>query len=124
MGIRRFLYSEAVPERSTWRYQVDIESDEGVPVDPGDVISVLLTLRDIGSDAIINSRDAIEVNNSNGGTVTLGRFVFQFEEADTAILGTASSEQRSLTLDWRLAGGGRITHVVTFYVVNLRDISA
>jgi hypothetical protein len=123
MGVKEFRFSEYIPERSTWRYQTTIQSDDGVPVVPGDVLSVALTLRDLTSNTIVNSRSAVDVNNANGGSVIAGVFTFQFTQDDTAILGTGNSERRLMTLDFRLSGGGRATHEVYFYVRNFRDIS-
>jgi len=123
MGVTQFPFSDAVPERSTWRYQTTIASDTGVLVNPADVLSIKLWLRDVSSDTIVNSRTNIEVNNTNGGTVTVGQFVFQFTEADSVILGTTRFERRLMTLDFHLSGGGRTTHEVRFYVRNLRDIA-
>jgi hypothetical protein len=123
MGVKQFLVAEAIPERSTYPYQVDLETDEGVPINPSDVSSIELTLRDLSSDAIVNGRDHLEVKNQNGGVLTAGRFTFTPTEDDTRILGAANIERRLLTLHVHAAAGGGATHQVYFYVRNFRDVS-
>jgi hypothetical protein len=119
-----FLVKEAIPERSTYQYRAALTLPSGAPVEPGQLTSILATLRDVASDTIVNGRDAQEVLGQNGGSVTTGLFVLQFAESDTAILGSASAERRVLTLDLRLTGGGRVTREVHFYVANFADIAA
>lgn len=119
---RHFLIAEAIPEKSTYVYRATITDDEDEPVAINDVTNIFATLRDVTSDTIVNGRSAQEVKNANGGTLTEGLFTLQFEEDDTSIVGSGTSEQRELTLDFRLAGGGRVTRLVTFYVRNFSDI--
>lgn len=123
MSSKRFSLAEAVPERSTYVYSTVLTTPDGDLVQPNQVNSILLTLRDVASDTVVNDRAEVEVKNANGGTLTEGLFAFQFDEADTVILGTRASERRVMTLDFRLTGG-RVTRDVEFYVRNLRDISA
>lgn len=122
MAVKTFSFADAIPERSTYQYQVTLKDAAGEDIAPAGVTSIALTLRDVTSGEIVNDRDAVSVKNANGGTLTSGLFVFQFAEADTAILGTGTSEKRILTLDFVLTGG-RITREVTFFVRNLRDIA-
>src|SRR5262245_57884213 len=119
-----FSLAEAIPERSTFTYGVDLYTRGGALVDISQVLRVLLTLRDVRTGDIVNSRDAIEAKDQNGGTVTTGRFEFEFDEADTQMFGKRVTERRLLTLDFRLLGGGRITRQVSFYVRNLLDVAA
>ena len=123
-GVKTFLASQGIPERSTYRYEVDLLTAAGAALPAASVSSIKLTLRDVTSDTIVNSRSAVEVINQNGGVLEDGAFSFQFEEADTAIVGSASAERRVLTLDFRMVGGGRVTREVRFYVRNLQDIAA
>lgn len=124
MGVKQFPSTQFVPERSTYQYSAVLLTPDKLPVDPAQVSSILLFLRDVTSGAIVNSRSGIEVKNVNGGALTAGSFVFQFEDEDTAILGAGAQEQRLLTLDVLLFGGGRATHEVSFYVRNLTDITS
>lgn len=121
---RAFTLAEAIPERSTFKYRAEMTDQDEVALDPDQVTSILATLRDVTSNTILNSRNAQEVLDENGGTLTEGLFELQFEEDDTAIIGIGNVEQRKLTLDFRLAGGGRVTREVTFYVRNFGDVSA
>jgi len=122
---KEFLVEEAIPERSTYQYRVNLRLPDGALVEPGQVTSILATLRDLASNTILNSRDDQEVKGQNGGTLTSGLFVLQFVEADTVIVGSANTvEQRVLTLDFRLVGGGRLTREVWFFIANFADVTA
>jgi hypothetical protein len=122
--VRKDLFAAAISERSTPTREFPLYAPDGVtPVDPSQVASIKLSLRDADTDTIINGRSAVDVMNQNGGTLVSGLFSFTFTEADTAIVGTKSGEQRILTIDVHLAGGGRATLERWFWVRNLRDIS-
>jgi hypothetical protein len=124
MGVKLFPPTQFVPERSTYQYRAALAAPDGLPAEPAQITSVLLSLRDVASGSIVNSRDGIEAKDANGGTVVLGFFLFQFVSEDMPILGGAAEERRILTLDFHLLGGGRATHEVWFYVRNLRDITS
>jgi hypothetical protein len=123
-AVRQEAFALAVPERSTPTREFPLYAPDGVtPIATWQVSSIKLSLRDVTTDAIVNGRSAIEVLNQNGGTLTSGLFVFQFAEDDMPILGTKSAEERILTLDVHLTGGGRSTLERRFWVRNLRDIA-
>jgi hypothetical protein len=124
MSVKVFPSTQFVPERSTYQYQVGLLAPDKLPVNPTQIASIALALRDVTSGGIVNSRDHIDVLNVNGGVLSLGLFTFQFVSDDTAILGTGVEERRLLTLDVGLVGGGRATHEVSFYVRNLMDITS
>lgn len=126
-GVTTFAYAdEAITERTTPVYRVGVTDVNDLPVEPAQMSSILLTLRDVGTDTLVNNRNAVEVFNANGGTFTPGEFAFQFVSDDTAIVGspTASKEQRKMTLDFRMTGGGRFTHEVRFWIQALQDVTA
>jgi len=118
-----FLATEAIPERSTYQYRTSLLTSAGDPVEPGQVVSILATLRDLATGTFINTRTAQEVKGQNGGVMVSGEFSLQFESADTPIVGAAGLERHVLTLDFRLVGGGRVTREVWHYVANFADIT-
>lgn len=122
MASREFRVAEAIPERSTYTYEVALLDWNGDAMPSSDITAITMTLRDVATDAIVNGREAVDVRNANGGTLGAGSFSFRFAQGDTAIVGTASVERRLMTFDFTLSGGGRVTRDVSFYVRNLRDI--
>lgn len=123
MAVKHFKSAEFVTERSTPQLTFTVQDADGVEVEPGDISAIAFTLRDAVTDGIVNSRDGVDVFNANGGVFTTGSFALQLTSDDTAILGTATSERRILTLDFTFVGGGREPLEVTFFVRNLRDVS-
>lgn len=122
MSVKEFKYAEAISERSTPTLHMDLETADGDPVPAGDVTSIEITLRDLTSGGIVNSRDHQQAKNQNGGTVVDGRFSLQLDEGDTLIVGLGNNERRLLTIDAHLSGG-RATHEIYFFIRNFRDIS-
>ena len=59
-----------IPDGSTAFYRASVVDEDGVRIDSDDIDSITLTLYDVDSGAIINSRDAQDVNGANGGTYT------------------------------------------------------
>jgi len=57
-----------IPEGSTAFYRASLTDEDGVRINSSDIDSITLTLYDVASNAIINSRDAQDVNGANGGT--------------------------------------------------------
>jgi len=116
--------TDAVPESSSHQYRATITDADGEAIAQAQVSQVLMTLRDVKSDDIVNSRDAVDVLGSELTIPTAGDLRLQFAAEDMPAIGTAEYQQRRLTLDFRLVGGGRFTHAVLFYVQNLTDITA
>lgn len=116
--------ANAIPERSSFQYEVVLTDPDGEAVSPTDISAIYLTLRDITSDGIVNSRSGVSVKDANGGTLASGLFTMQFDEADMPAVGTAQKQPRKLTLDIRLAAGGRMTREIIFWVESLQDVAA
>ena len=114
----------AVPELSTPTFTATLKDDAGELVDAADVTAIYMTLRETAGGTIVNSRDNVNVLASGIATVEEGAFAVQFASADMAAVGSAQYQERRLSLDLRLTGGGRVTHEVTFYVYNLADVTA
>jgi hypothetical protein len=121
MSVKVFYARDAIPERSTYSYLVNMADRDGVAIEAAQIAGILATLRDVNSGTLI--RDGEDVYGQNGGEVTTGRFELAFTEEDTQIIGASSAERRVLTLDFSLVGGGRVTREVSFYVRNFADIS-
>tara|TARA_R100001132_G_scaffold8792_1_gene8422 strand:- start:488 stop:1084 length:597 start_codon:yes stop_codon:yes gene_type:complete len=57
-----------LPEGSTAFYRAAFTDEDGVRINSADIDSITLTLYDVDSGAIINSRDSQSVHDANGGT--------------------------------------------------------
>ena len=71
-----------------------LKDTSGVAVTPA---TLLLTLYDETSGAIVNSRNGQDVNGANGGTVVDGVYTIELDASDTAIMGnlaTGSTQNR------------------------------
>lgn len=117
--------SAAVPENSSYQYRATLTDADEVVIGAAAISQILLTLTNVADEATVNSRAAVNVYSGGTGecTVTAGALVMQFDPEDMPSIGTEQYQQRRLTLDVRLVGGGRFTHEVLFYVQNLTDIS-
>ena len=62
-----------------------LKSTEGVTITS--ITTLTLTLYDSTTGASINSRNAQDVNNVNGGTFTSGNYVIELDSADTTAVG-------------------------------------
>lgn len=57
-----------ISEGSTAFYRASIVDEDGVRINSSDIDSITLTLYDVASGSVINSRDAQDVNGANNGT--------------------------------------------------------
>ena len=57
-----------IPEGSTAFYRASISDEKGVRISSSDINSITLTLYDVASGSVINSRDGQDVNGANNGT--------------------------------------------------------
>jgi hypothetical protein len=123
--IKTFPQAEAIPERSTPLFSVELQDEDGVAVATSSVDDIFLSLRDkTAGGGIVNSRSNVSVKNTNGGTLTTGLFTMRFEEADMQAIGSAPFQPRQITLDFRLTGSGRMTREIVFWLKSMEDIEA
>ena len=66
MGIQQV--DRYIPEGSTAFYRAAIVDENGVRISSSDINSITLTLYDVASGSVINSRDGQDVNGANNGT--------------------------------------------------------
>jgi hypothetical protein len=118
-----FAAGDAIPEDSSAVYRTTLLQPDDSPVLTGQVDDIRLTLRDIRSKQIVNSRNSVSVLNRNGGTLTDGQFEMLFDPADMPAIGGRELQHRKLTIDFYLSGGGRATREAMFWVQSLQDIS-
>jgi hypothetical protein len=142
MAIKRFDDGDAVDEKSDAEYECTFIDAAGGALNAAAITAITATLKDVPTDAVINSRDAQNVRNINGGTLAAdGKFTLQLGELDNILVGTPPAadvfesgwkrtgealEEHRLTLrvTYTKAGGGtgKLNHEVRFFVQSLEDV--
>ena len=117
-----------VNERTTARYTSGPLTDEDGSVVPGSVLSsATLTLKDEKTRTVINSRNAQNVNQANGVTISdLGIVTWLLVPADNPIVtDRLTQEVHVATFDFRWdAGASRAMHEVKILVNNVGAVTA
>ena len=117
-----------VNERTTARYTSGPLTDEDDVVVAGSILSTAtLTLYDERTGNILNSRDAQNVNQANGVTISdLGVVSWLLVPADNAIVDQrVPSEVHVAVFDLRWdAGASRCVHEVKFLINNVGTVTA
>jgi hypothetical protein len=79
-----------------------------LPIPGSSLTSLTLSIINVGTDAVINNRNQVNVLNANGGEVDEdGNFVLFLTPGDTSLADTPSliSVERALVMDWSYNGG-------------------
>lgn len=96
----------------------DEAAQQWVPLPLTAVQSIVCTARNEGDNAIVNSRSAQDVFNTNEGTFVTGFFSFFFQPADTALIGSAAlvdQETHQFAFTITLTNGTKTTISVSLY---------
>jgi hypothetical protein len=85
-----------------------------------------VTLKDVATGTVINSRNAQNVKNANGVTISaLGALVWAMAPADNLIVGTQLIEEHMALFVFTWGGGGvkACRHPVSIKVLNLAEVT-
>lgn len=122
--------SRTVYEQTTVEYQFTLKDLAGVVIPAADLVTLTLTLYDVASGSIINSRDGQDVLNANNVTVSAGGVVvYTMLPADNAIVGTpAANAAETHGVQFRWTWGAAPPYkagelLVEVYVVNRAKVS-
>lgn len=119
-----------VPEGSSHEFECTFKEASGAAIQLA-AISAIVGWLDDPTGATINSRDAVNLKNANGGTLVdggggVGKFTWALDAADAVMVGTAVRELHRITLKvtYTRSGGGtaQLTHSVLYPVVALARI--
>jgi hypothetical protein len=82
---------QTINERTNHRYQVTLKDHAGQPVTLASLTALTLTLYDVVTGGVINSRENQNIKNANGGTFGAGDglLTMDFVAADTPIVNPA-----------------------------------
>jgi len=122
-----------VDEQTSATYEGQLADDDGIPVSVDALLTLTLTLYDELTRAPINGRDAQDVLDTNGVTLTdlgelgVGTLTWQLAPADTAVLDQTLGYERHVALFTYTFTDGSATrtrrHEVIFRVRNLRRVA-
>lgn len=117
----RTVQDELIPERVSAEISGYLKDPAGAALPGASLTTLVVTLYDRDTGAILNSRNAQDVLNVNGGAVdSAGRLTLQLTPSDTAIVEAAARSQRAAALFVFTWAGGTKTgsHELYFTVVN------
>lgn len=123
MTTLRIDETQNVREDTTHTYATTITDENEQGLGPADLDALTLTLYDVVSGDIINSRDAQSVLNANGGTLEAnGDFTWLSEPDDMPILEDSRSYEEHIgVFEWAYPNGSgakKGNRVVRFIVAN------
>ena len=118
-----------VNERGTFEYKCQLVDENGDLLVAASLTTLVLTLYDRATDAIINSRDEQSVLNANGGTIYSSlqtdadgneyNFAWNSEPADSPIVTAGSETEMHVALFEWTYGSDAGSHQVYIRVVNI-----
>ncbi len=118
---------QAVPARATAVYTAKIVDQNGNGIPDGSLETLVLSIYDVVTKAIVNGIEDVDILNAGRGVVdTSGNLTLTLEPGDTAILASSPivgfTQERSLVLDWTYNGGNATgRHQVNFFILPLAE---
>lgn len=112
-----------VPERTTQFVTATFRDQDDEAIVPS---SLTLTLYDLASGNVINSRSGVSIRNTNGGTVTAnGVLTLELSANDNVVLNThKATEQHIALLEWSWSANTRFgKHELVITVENLTRVT-
>ncbi|MGH7391435.1 MAG: hypothetical protein ACREM3_18540 [Candidatus Rokuibacteriota bacterium] len=114
-------------ERTTPTFTTTLLDAASLPVPGTSLQSILLTLYDVASGSIINSRNLQSVLGGDVTVDALGLLIWVLKELDTVIVNDALAEEEHIALfeiRWLVAGSPRVMREdVSITVRNLARVS-
>lgn len=121
------LTGSPIAELTSQRINFTVVDEDGVGIPAANLATLTLTLFVERDGAIINSRDGIDILNTNGGTVGVdGVGTYTMEPADNPIVRTGSKQEEYhiALFEWTYSGGTKDgKQPVRLKVVNLQNVS-
>lgn len=122
----------SLDERVSYTYTVTLKDGDDTAISDGDLLTLTLTLYDVRTGDILNSRNAQNVLNASNVTVASGVVTWKMQPADNVIIATGllvdeEEEHRALfTWTWTDSDTDTQTgrHEVALFVRNLEKVSS
>lgn len=115
-----------VRERSSGRVTAVLQDETGAVIPSSSLSTLTLTLYDVATNTILNSRDAQNVLNANNVTVDgSGNLTWTVQPADHAVVSTKprARERHRGVFDFTWTGGKRDWYAVEFLVEAEPEVS-
>jgi hypothetical protein len=98
-----------VRERSTGSYTATLQDEAGSPIALVSLTSLTLSLYDVNTGTVLNSRNNQNVLNLNNVTfgVTGGLLTWSVQAADNAVVGSRSLERHRAVFEYTWASGAK-----------------
>lgn len=118
------VYLGSINEATTGRYTATMYDETGTVIDGTALTTLTLTLYDKATGTIINSRNAQDVNGTNGVALTAtGGLTWTIAYADTAMVGTKEIERHvGVFVGTWSSGTKKFVHEVEMDVVNVTKV--
>lgn len=111
-------------EKASAQYTATLKDQNTTPIPGGNLTSLTLTLYDVTTGTILNSRNAQDVLNKNNVTVDgNGLLTWLVQPADTAIVDPSRLGETHCALWTFVYNGWTGRHRVEMYVRNLTKVS-
>lgn len=115
------IHPDPIPEKSTAVIKAKVVDDNETPIPGSGLTTMVYTLYDPRSGAIINSRTAVDCKSSVDAQ---GNLALLLETADTTLLSTVSARERRVVLfEWTYPTSKVGHHEVRFVVANLAKVT-
>lgn len=114
-----------VRERCTAKYTATIQDESGTALASTDLTTLTLTLYDLASETILNSRNRQNVLNANNVIIDVaGVLTWTMQPADNVLVDTTAKQERHVALfEWTWDSGGKAgKYEVKIDVENLKKV--
>lgn len=117
-----------VHEKENATFTATLEDSTGTPIPLAQLVTLTLTLYDVDTESIVNSRDAQNVLNTNNVTVhsTSGLVTWEMQTADNVLTTTTKATELHIALfqwTWGTSPVRAGRHEVGIRVTNLVKVS-
>ena len=113
-----------VNEKTTARYQTTLLDETGVGIASGSFVSLSLTLYNVSTGAIINSRNSQNVLNANNVTISgSGLLTWTMVPNDNSIIGSEKTEHHKALFEGVYSTDKAVRYPIFIVVTNLTKVT-
>jgi hypothetical protein len=118
-------FTKVVKEKTTQAFTAVLQDETGAVIPAASITALTLTLYDLLTNAIINSRDHVSIKNANGGTIDAsGNLTWTSDVLDSPILNdTLAQENHIALIEWTYNSGKQGRFEVALIVRNMVRVS-
>ena len=120
------IFTEIIPEKSSAKYTATLKDENGVVIPFATLDTLILTLYDLTTGNIINSRNAVNALNANNVTLhaTSGLLIYLMQPDDNKIIGTGLEEVHIILFQGAWSSGTKaVRHQIQITVSNFLKVT-